>query len=560
MFMKSYLKRTEFLFLLLIYFWGVYLRLFPRLSLDPHLLVFDADIWYRLCLAQNLLDNGRLPAWDIRYLAYGKVPFWYTPLSLYFFGFLTRLFDFDLPTVSSRLMPFFESLVVIPMYFLCRRLYNIRVAVIATIFLSLTPSFVYWTGISTPQTFTLFLIPIMILLWIKFLQNGLLSKDKWKERWMHLLFMGIVMAINFLVHLSVFTLMIILLFVHSALVLEGKTKPKYFLFLCIPMLLSQIFTIWWWLPLDLYWWWTQVLTTSAAYIEGIRFLLLYGKMSAILGHLAFITLVIFIIRKRKSLPSFYLVPIAWAIFPMIESHNEAILKLIGHYEWTWYTIAKPLESFRFYCFLAPPLAVCFGLACDIFLRYSFWQRINFRKFIIIFLIFILSLALLLDMFVDYRFFARFTTRTGVKIEEIQAAVWFRNHSKPTDRILTEYYIAQMFGGICGGKSLMGSKFPLKNVNIPYITEGWLVQQNIYSVYTTNDPGWIGVVLKKYGCTHVFLSKNVLIHIEYITQSDSVLEDVNSLVKKDFSDTLINPKYFKTVYENKDVKILQWIAK
>jgi hypothetical protein len=75
-------KKSEIIFLCFVYFLGLALRLGPRLGFDPYLLTFHADIWYRLCLAQYVLDFGRLPLWDIRYEAYGHVPVWYTPLAV----------------------------------------------------------------------------------------------------------------------------------------------------------------------------------------------------------------------------------------------------------------------------------------------------------------------------------------------------------------------------------------------------------------------------------------------------------------------------------------------
>ncbi len=550
---KLSLKKSEIIFLILIYLSGVFLRLFPRLSLDPHLLCFEADIWYRVCLAQYLLDHGHLPAWDIRYEAYGHVPVWYNPLAIYFLAGLSKLFALDLPTVCSRVMPFIESFAVLSIYFLCRKLYNKRVALITTLFLQLSPAFTFWTGISTLQSFTLFLIPIMILLWIKFLQNKFLLND----RWLHLSLMGFLLAVDFLFHLSFFNLVIILVLVHLGLILESQAQVKHFRYLLIPLFLSQALTLWWWGPKNLYWWWSQVLTTSSAFFEGMVFLKHYGILSGILGHLALIILIVFIIKHHKAFPPFYLVPILWAIYPMIETHNEAILKLIHHSEWTWVNIMKPLEGFRFYCFLSQPLAVCFGIVLDKIFETNFIQRLKFQKILIVFVISIFSFALLFDMLKNYNLFGRFSN-PSMQIEEVEAAQWFRKHSKPTDRILAEYFTSQMFCGICGGKCLEGSMFPLKNVHIPYITEGWLVQKDTYSVYTTDDPGWIGFILKRYGCTHVFYSKKSMRHIEYITKGDIVLEDITSLEGKDFSATLFNPQYFKTIYENKDIKILEWL--
>lgn len=524
------------------------------MSLDPHLLTFEADIWYRLCLAQYVLDHGQLPLWDIRYEAYGPVPVWYPPAGLYFFAFLSKLLSLDLPTICSRVMPWIESFSILPMYLLGRELFNKRVAVLTCLFLQLSPSFVFWTGISTPQTLTLFLIPLMILLWIKFLKQEYWLGDKWR----HLILMGVLMAGNFLFHLTIFNLIIILFLIHLALVLESQTTAKNFLYLLVPVALSQLLTIGWWLPNNLYFWWTEAITTSSALFEGKMFLQQYGITSALFGHLALLALFILILRRAKGFPPFYLLPILWALYPMIESHNEGILKLINRSEWVWVNIMKPLEGFRFYCFLAPPLALCMALCFDQFFQSKFIKRLKFQKTLLWGAAGAIGLIMLWDMFANYNLFGRFNN-PSMQIEEIRAAHWFKANSKPTDRILGEYFTNQMFCGIGGGRALEGSMFPLKKVAIPYITEGWKVQQDIYSVYTTDDPLWIKAVLKRYGCTHVFYSQKAMRHIEYITQGDIVLDDIYGLETKDMTPTLFNPQYFKTIYQDGDIRILKWVA-
>lgn len=553
--MKPKITRLEFLFLLLIFTAGVFLRLFPRLNVHPHLITFEADIWYRLCLAQYLLDHQHLPVWDIRYEAYGQVPFWYNPFSLYIFAGLSKLSSLDLPTVCSRILPWIEAACILPFYFLGRYLYNQRVAVVSTLFLTLSPSFIFWTGIADPQSFTLFLIPVIILLWVKFLQKKFLLQN----RWAHLVLMGLLMAVNFLIHLTYFNLVIILGLIHLALVIEGQARFRQFLYFLIPVAVSQIVTAWWWAPQNLYWWWTQVLTTSSAFFEGMMFLKQYGLASAVVGHLAFATLIIFIVRRHSSFPAFYLVPVFWALFPMAESHNEGLLKLINRSDWTWVNLAKPLEGFRFYVFLAPPLALGAGLIADQIQQSRFIAQKRFGKYLSSGVAVLLGLVLLTDMLRGYNLFGRFQN-ASMQIEEIQAAQWFRRNSQPEERILAEYFTAQMFCGINGGKCLEGSMFPLKNVSIPYITEGWRVQQDIYSVYTTNDPISIGEVLERYHCTHVFLSQKSLRHIEHITKGDIVLDDIEGLEHKDFSATLWNPQYFIPVYYDKDIMILKWKGK
>lgn len=222
----------------------------------------------------------------------------------------------------SRVMPFVESFSVITIYFLCRELYNKRVAVLATILLLLSPSQAYWTGISTLQSFTIFLLPLSILLWVRFLKKFFINK------WAHLVLMGVLYSLNFLTHLSYFTHMIMLFCVHLSLIIERKARFRDTLYLLVPVIISQTLTSWWWLPHNLYWWWSTGLTTSSGFNEGLQFLQQYGVRLSI-GHLAFIGVILLCLWKwRGSPPSVLSCDLVfWALFPMLESHNEGLLVL-----------------------------------------------------------------------------------------------------------------------------------------------------------------------------------------------------------------------------------------
>ncbi len=549
------LEKFEIIFLLTVYAIGVAFRLLPRLSLDPHLLTFQADIWYRLCLAQFLLDHGHLPLWDIRYEAYGYVPLWYNPLSIYFFALLSKLSQLDLPTVCSRIMPFVEAISIIPFYFLCRALYQKRIALIATLFLLLSPSYLYWTGISTLQSFTIFLIPLILLLWIRFVQREFLFSNRLR----HLIIMSALLAINFLTHLSYFTLLIILVCVQIGLILGRRSKIADSFYLIAIIILSQLMTINWWLPTNLYWWWTQGLTTSSGFAEGLKYFKEYGITSGLLGHASLIIVLFLAARSEKNLSSLslYLIPLFWALFPFLESHNEGFLKILGHPEWAWNNFLKPLEGFRFYVFLTQPLALCAGIVLSHGAHFLARQKIILQKSLWIILVAILCCALTYDILFLYKLSSRLRN-SGMKISCIKAAQWFRANSKPTDRILAEYYTAQMFSGICGGKALLGSMFPLKNVPGVFKKDKWAVQKDIYSVYTSQDIKQVEKILRRYGCTHVYVSKKLLEHVVFLTKQDSVIPDVEKINEEDLSQTLYNQNYFEIVYEDNDIKILKLI--
>jgi hypothetical protein len=67
----------------------------------------------------------------------------------------------------------------------------------------------------------------------------------------------------------------------------------------------------------------------------------------------------------------------------------------------------------------------------------------------------------------------------------------------------------MFAGVCGGKSLLGGLFPLRNVNFPYISTPAVVQDDIYTMYNTEDAREIYSLMRKYACTHIFYSQNMI---------------------------------------------------
>ncbi|NOZ76830.1 MAG: hypothetical protein GXO65_03970 [Euryarchaeota archaeon] len=224
------MRRREYLLLLGVYLAGLYLRLAPRLEIDPHLLTFQGDIWYRLCMAQYVQDHWRLPEPDIRYLAYGWVPMWYPPLSPVIFALTGSITGLDIPTVSSRLVPFIEALTPLSIYPLAAYLYNRTAAAVAVVTLALTPSFVFWSGISDPQSFTLFLIPLLVLAWVRHSAHPIGNRG--------LALLGVVLAFNFLLHLSYFLAVLVLLMATLALVLSGARRSLFLDWLKV-VLLSQ---------------------------------------------------------------------------------------------------------------------------------------------------------------------------------------------------------------------------------------------------------------------------------------------------------------------------------
>jgi hypothetical protein len=492
------MKRHELLFLAMVYLLGLYLRLMPRLEIDPHLLTFQGDIWYRLCIAQAILDNHVLPDPDIRYLAYGYVPMWYPPLSPMLFALGSYVSGLDIATFSSRIVPFFEAATPLSIYFLARYLYSERAAIFATLVLAMSPSFVFWSGISDPQSFTLFVIPLLVLFWI--------WHSKQSASNMRLLAIGMVLAVNFLMHLSYFLEILILLMVTLALVITREAGKGLLLDFLKVVFVSQLITAFWWVPKNLYWWWINALVTSSGMYGAAMHLSEYGTVAAVLGIVSFLYVSHgYFLRYRLQ----HLIIILWALPLFIETQNESIIAILGKVDVNWYntlewsTLGKPLEGFRFYCFLAQPLSIATGVLIAEFTYIADRYRRHLGFVVVILLIFGLAWSLQ-----EYGYAVRFQT-SGLTPQEYEAAQWYRDNSVPSDRIIADYYRAQMFGAVCGGKTLLGGMFPLRNVDYPYIKAPGQVQNDLYTLYKTASPAEASILAERYGATHIFYSDNMI---------------------------------------------------
>jgi hypothetical protein len=512
------LNKYEAFFLLFIYLLSLYLRLAPRLEIDPHLLTFQGDIWYRLTMAQYILDNQALPDPDIRYLAYGYVPMWYPPLSPIFFALASYITGLDIPTVSSRLVPFLEALTPLSIYFLARYLYSQRVAIIAALALALTPTFIFWSGISDPQSFTFFIIPLAVLFWVHH------SRAKPSNK--RLLFLGVVLAFTFLLHLSYFVVVMVLFTTTLALVIKREGRPKLLLDFGKVFLISQVLTLPWWLPENLYWWWVKALVTSSGLYTVEDQLADYGVLTAFLGITAFI----YIASKGRK----HLLLILWALPLLLESQNEAILAALGRSDLAWSTLAKPLEGFRFYPFLAQPLSIAIGV-----LLVDAADKVKTRIFPV------LALLLLLGLLGNVKLYGlddKFQT-SGLITEEYEAAKWYREHSLPEDRIIADYYRAQMFAGVAGGKALLGGMFPLRNVDYPYIKAPGVVQNDLYVLYKTKDARKAANIARKYNATHIFYSGNMISYGNLLSYYKNAREFGVDIDREKFYDE----GYFERIY-------------
>ncbi|NOZ82387.1 MAG: hypothetical protein GXN98_00995 [Euryarchaeota archaeon] len=468
------LRGWEVVLLAGVYLLSLALRLLPKLAADPHLPAFQADVWYRIAMAQYILDHWQLPEPDLRYRAYGYVPMWYPPLSPLLLALGSRLLGIEIPVLCTRVLPFFEALTPLSIYFLVRHLAGRLAAGLSLLVLALTPSFVYWTGIADPQSFTLFMLPLYLLYWQWHAEQG----GGLRERLLRLLPLGTALGVNFLVHLSYFLALLVMLLYTLALPQRRRLLPE----LGAVVLISQAVAAPWWLPRNLYWWWIEALVTSSGLYSAGQQLRDYGSAAALLGGAG----ILYLLRSRSHAPV-----LLWALPVFLESQNEVILNLLGMPHLAWETLAKPLEGFRFYPFLAQPAAVAAGVMLA-----KLWSR---RRVLCL-----LALLLLAAELCTYGIGEKLTL-SGMTLEEYRAALWFREHTQEDSRIIADYYRAQMFAGVAGGRALLGGMFPLRGVSYPYISVPARVQDDLYVLYSTPSAETAWCIARRYNATHIYYS-------------------------------------------------------
>lgn len=495
---KSFrINRPDLFFLGLIYFLSLFWRLWPKLAIDPHLLTMNADVWERLAMAQYFLDYGHLPRYCLRYIAYGNVPFWYPPLGPIFLGILAKISYLDLPTVCSRIMPFFEALTPVSFYFLARWLFGRYVGYLSTTILALTPSFIYWTGITTPTSLTLFLLPIYIILLLVRGEGGITSIG---QRLIWIMVTAVILTINFLTHLTYFFAIATLIPITLLIFIKSDFQGRKIADFITALLISQLLTAFWWWPNDLYRWWLFRLATSSGYANPVAQLNDYGVTAGVIGIAACLFYLWRILTKTRLSKRKDWIPLVWLVVPLIEIQVETILKMFKRLDLGWHTIIKPLEGFRFYGFLAQPLALIIGW---IIVKYLI-ARLKHKEMACFIVVLVLSVILNADVYCVYGMAGRLQN-PGITVAEYQAAVWFRNHTTQNERIIVDYYRSQMFAGVCSGKALLGGLFPLRNVKIPYVSIPAVVQEDICTIYTTPDPAIACDLMRKYGSDCIFIS-------------------------------------------------------
>jgi len=274
----GWLKRNDLLLLVLVYAFGLFIRLEPKLDADSHLPVFLGDVWYRICMSQYILDFHSLPIPDIRYIPYGDVPLWYPPLSMVFFAGVSTITSLDLPTVMTRVIPFIEAFTPIPTYFLAKEWFGKNVARIAVVMLAITPSFILYSSIADPQVLTLMVIPI-VLIFLSRQQYGFSRKAA--------IGIGVLLGINFMTHLSYFITVALMFLYLVARWFDRKPLRNELKFTALSIGISLLISSWWWLPDFLFYWWIFIITTSTLLQTFGSHFDSYGAPFMVLGFMGF---------------------------------------------------------------------------------------------------------------------------------------------------------------------------------------------------------------------------------------------------------------------------------
>jgi len=274
----GWLRRNDFILLLLVYALGLFIRLGPKLDVDSHLPVFLGDVWYRICMSQYILDFGALPIPDIRYIPYGDVPLWYPPLSMVFFAGVSTITNLDLPTVMTRVIPFIEAFTPIPMYFLAKEWFGKNVARISLVMIAITPAFILYSSIADPQVLTLMVIPIVLIF---------LSRQQFGFSMKSAIGIGILLGINFMTHLSYFITVGLMVLYLASRWFDKRPFKNELKFTAIALGISLLISSWWWLPDFLFYWWIFIITTSTLLQTFGSHFNSYGAPFMVLGFMGF---------------------------------------------------------------------------------------------------------------------------------------------------------------------------------------------------------------------------------------------------------------------------------
>ncbi len=193
------------------------------------------DIYYHIHLAQLYMEHG-FTLWDsLTYAPFGR-PIYYPPLFHYLLATLAVVLKVDLFQISRYLQPIFAFVLVLSFTYVGKKLYNIRVGLLAGFLLFFTMIF-HRAMLPLPETLASVLLPLGVYFYYR-----ALDEDNKK----YILLSGICSGLMFLTHnLTALIMVGVVLFFTLFLKLRGD-KLNYKLlgaFLGVTLLIVSVWLI-----------------------------------------------------------------------------------------------------------------------------------------------------------------------------------------------------------------------------------------------------------------------------------------------------------------------------
>lgn len=230
----SILQKRPFLLLLIPATLAFLIALIPTIKFQWPL---SWDIYYHVHLTKLYIEQG-FTIWDpLTYAPFGR-PIVYPPLFHYSLAVLTTIFKMDTFQISRYLQPIFSFSLVISFTYVAKKLYNLRIGLIAGFFLFFTAVF-HRAMLPIPESLALIFFPLAIYFYYTSLEgNGL----------KYAIISGIIGSLMFLTHTLTALMMLGVVLLFTFCLKLRKDKVEYnslYVFLVVSLILASF----WWLNL-----------------------------------------------------------------------------------------------------------------------------------------------------------------------------------------------------------------------------------------------------------------------------------------------------------------------